>query len=131
MLTVYPLVKAKPAFSFPTYLTEVRAAGSPCQRAGMVIINPGGSWPALLPALLGIKGSLPSCLPGLALPRPGSAQRLTSLPARGEENHSKHLNFSLQFTDRFLEMLKRGEGIGSKICRGTRPGLFQFSCTVS
>lgn len=98
-----------------------------------IIINPGGCWPALFPALLASRDRCPPACRGspsearLCSGQGGQRhrqQRLTRLPATGEEDHSKQLNFSLRFTDRFPEMRERGEGIGSKICRGTSLAFF-------
>lgn len=80
-----------------------------------VIINPGGCRPALPPALLASRDYLHTACRGSA-PEAGSARLTRCL--QGEEDHSRRLNFSLRFADRFPEMLERGEGIGSRICRG-------------
>lgn len=80
---------------------------------------------------------MPTCPLGLALLSSaqagaggptGSGSR-GCLPG-GEEDHSKQLNFSLQSTDRFPEMLERGEGIGSKICRGTSLAFFNSAAEL-
>lgn len=108
--------------------------------AGKVIINPGGSWPALLPALLGSRARCPPACrgspsrgPALLRPGPAAPQAVSGsrgcLPG-GERDRSKQLNFSLRFTDRFPEILERGEGIGSKICRGTSLAFFNSAAEL-
>lgn len=101
-----------------------------------VIINHQVSWLVLLPAPLIPRDH---CWETVAHPdwwgssflaclRTSSAQARAGRPTGsglqgrlpgGEKDHFKQLNFSLQLTDSFPEMLQEREGIGSKICRGT------------
>lgn len=101
-----------------------------------VIINHQVSWLVLLPAPLISRDHCRDTVAhadwwrssSLACLRTSSAQARAGSPTGsglqgclpgGEKDHFKQLNFSLQLTDSFPEMLQEREGIGSKICKGT------------